>query len=126
VGKDAPDVPDAAYIVQMQFQMHAVGVDRGFLGIWTPLHGLTIFHVPYNRTFMQFASQVMKLVAEKYLLPESPDLPTCTIHEESQLIQRAWGSMMHALQDTRQSVTRLIKNGEPPVNAFHILMYTYM
>jgi hypothetical protein len=60
------------------------------------IDGLTIFYVPYHRTFTQLASQVMKLVAEKHLLPESPDLPTCTINEESHMIQQAWVGMMGA------------------------------
>ena len=56
VGRRRPNAPDPAQIVQMQMQMHAAGVRIGFLAIWTPLHSLTMFQVPYSADFMNRAS----------------------------------------------------------------------
>jgi hypothetical protein len=113
VGRRPPSVPDPSHIVQMQFEMHALKVPTGFLGIWTPLHGLTVYQVPYRRSFMQLASKVMKMVAEKYLLPEArlSNLPTGRIGDESAAVQESWAQMMHELEAACRAATCLFANG---------------
>jgi hypothetical protein len=113
VGAEAQLVPDPAHVVQMQIQMHAVGVPIGFLGVWTPMHGVTLFQVPYCSTFMAFASKVMQLVADAYLLPQSRmrSLPSGNIMSENSETQQAWSSMMQSLGCVCQRVERLAANG---------------
>jgi hypothetical protein len=113
VGRSAPCVPDPSHIVQIQFEMHALNVRTGYLGIWTPLHGLTVFQVSYCESFMQLASRVMKMVAEKYLLPEASlsRLPTGSIERETTAFREIWCQMMDELITVCREAKCLIVNG---------------
>lgn len=111
VGRRRPNAPDPAHTVQMQMQMHAAGVRTGFLGIWTPLHSLTMFQVPYSADIMNRASKVMQLVAQKYLLTHSP-LPTCRIKDEERDLKIARKLMMDALADVCDPVRPLQSENE--------------
>ena len=64
---------DPAYVMQLQFQIHATGADHGFLVSWSR-QGLSIFRVPYSYALVAAAAKVLETVIAQYLDP--PDLPS--------------------------------------------------
>ena len=67
---------DPAYVMQLQFQVHATGADRGFLVSWSR-QGLSIFEVPYSHALVAAAAKVLQTVISLYLDPSDiPTLPT--------------------------------------------------
>ena len=66
---------DPAYVMQLQFQMHATGAAYGYICSWSRRE-LTIIHVPYSFELVEATAHVLVHVVKHYLDPEQlPVLP---------------------------------------------------
>lgn len=87
---------DPAYLVQMQYQMLAAGVQLGYLVSWSRV-GLTVHRVPFNRNFISCSARVLKYVIETYIDPEiMPTLSSDALKTDSEL-ERVWTAMLPPL-----------------------------
>ena len=101
---------DAAYIMQVQFQLHATGADYGYLVSWAR-RGLSIFKVPYSLDLVRATAVVLRYVIGEYLSPEDiPQLPA-RISELPQDVQDAVAKLHTQLGTVMGQCERLSLTG---------------
>ena len=99
----AKDKIDPAYLVQMQFQMHATGAETAYLVSWART-GVAAYSVPYSYDFVIKAAGVLELVYNSYVAPDDrPPLPTALNTMGDSFID-AWVPMYDALRTVVSTV----------------------
>ena len=93
-----PSKVDPAYLVQVQFQMHATGASMAFIASWART-GVSVHRIQYSFAFVEKAAAVAAAVITHYVLPdERPALPKSLASMDDQLKQ-SWIEMYDALRD---------------------------
>ena len=69
------DTLDVAYVLQVQFQLHATGAEFGYLVSWAR-SGLSVIKIPYSYELISACALVLQDVIINYLSPqEIPKIP---------------------------------------------------
>ena len=72
----AMDNMDAAYLLQVQLQLHATGADVGYLFSWSRTD-VTVHSVRYRHTLITAAAHVLKHVIKQFVNPATvPSFPS--------------------------------------------------
>lgn len=79
---------DAAYVLQVQFQLHATGADYGYLASWART-GLSVTKIFYSLDLIIACARVLQHVIADYLSPEDVPKMPLTFASLSQDVQQA-------------------------------------
>lgn len=83
------DNMDAAYLLQVQLQLHATGADVGYLFSWSRTN-ITVHSVRYRHSLITAVAQVVKHIIEQFINPQTvPAFPSDASKFQGEL-RTAW------------------------------------